>query len=99
MMNVLAYADDIALIVPSWTAMQYLIEVLEINMICNTDKTVRMIFKPCCKSKIVSQNFPSLIMSNAPLRFVVEFRYLGHILNNEFTDDDDIKREVQIIYL
>ena len=33
-------------------------------------------------------------MSNAPIRFVVQFRYIGHNLNNQFTDDDDIKREV-----
>ena len=51
MMNVLAYADDIALLSPSWAAMQYLIEVLDmnikdINMICNTDKTVCVIFNP-----------------------------------------------------
>ena len=57
-MNVLAYADDIALLSPSWAAMQYLIEVLdldmnikEINMICYTDKTVCVIFNPHCKSK------------------------------------------------
>jgi len=103
-MNVLAYADDIALLAPSWAAMQYLIEVLDvnikdINMICNTDKTVCMIFNPSCKSKIVSQNFPSLIMSNKPIRFVVEFRYLGHILNNKFTDDDDIKREIRNLFV
>ena len=58
MMDVLAYADDIALLAPSWAAMQYLIEVLDmnikdINMICNIDKTVCMIFNPRCKSKIV----------------------------------------------
>ena len=42
MMNVLAYADDIALLAPSWAAMQYLIDVLamiikDINKICNRD--------------------------------------------------------------
>ena len=34
-------------------------------------------------------------MSNTPIRFVVEFRYLGHTLNNKFTDDDDIKCEIR----
>ena len=58
-----------------------------------------MIFNPRCKSKIVSQNFPCLIMSNTPIRFVVEFRYLGHILNNKFTDDYDIKREIRNLFV
>jgi len=47
--NVLAYADDIVLLAPSWKALQQLLSVLEhhiadINMMCNINKTVCMIF-------------------------------------------------------
>jgi len=33
-------------------------------------------------------------MSNKHVQYVARFRYLGHILNNEFTDDDDIWHEI-----
>ena len=51
LINILAYADDIVLIAPSWRALQILINVLqsnakEINMTFNTDKSVAMIFAP-----------------------------------------------------
>ena len=104
MMNILAYADDIALLAPSWAAMQCLIEVLAVNigdidMICNIDKTVCMVFKPSCRNKIVSQHFPCFTMLNRLIQYVTQFRYLGHILNNEFADDDDIKREIRNLFV
>jgi len=35
-----------------------------------------------------------------PLQFVSQFRYLGHIINNEFKDDDDdIKREIHNLFM
>ena len=45
MVNILAYADDLVLLAPSWNAWQELIIILELNMNdidvpCNTDKTV-----------------------------------------------------------
>ena len=100
MLNILAYADDIVLLAPSWVAMQDLIDVLsvnieEIDMVCNVDKTVCMMFKRKCRSKIVSEQFPCFTLSNKRIQYVARFRYLGHILNNEFTDDDDIQREIR----
>jgi len=49
--NVLAYADDMVLLAPSWKGLQHLIDIfrqatLDIDMICNVDKTVCMIFSP-----------------------------------------------------
>lgn len=103
-MNILAYADDIVLLSPSWAAMQELIAVLvantiDIDMVCNIDKTVCMVCKPSCKNKIVLHNFPCFMLLNQPVKFVAQFRYLGHILNNEFTDDDDIKREIRNLFM
>jgi len=54
--NILAYADDVVLLAPSSWAMQYLINLLakcadEIDMLCNTDKTVCMIFPPKDRKK------------------------------------------------
>ena len=49
--NILAYADDLVLIAPSWRTLQTLISVLyahalEINMTLNTQTTVSMVFSP-----------------------------------------------------
>ena len=49
--NILAYADDIVLISPSWRALQELITILnanakKINMTFNIDQTAAMIFAP-----------------------------------------------------
>jgi len=70
MMNVLAYADNIILLAPSWTAMQTLLGVLDINIhlinsTCNrsTSKTVYMVFNPVCRQKVVCDKFPAFLLS------------------------------------
>jgi hypothetical protein len=104
MVNILAYADDLVLLAPSWDALQELIIILELNMNdidvqCNTDKTVCMVFNPKCRSRIVASYFPIILFDKQPLQFVSEFRYLGHIINNEFKDDNDIKREIRNLFM
>jgi hypothetical protein len=49
--NILAYADDIVLLAPSWAALQILIDVLQneatgLDMTINVGKTLCMMFKP-----------------------------------------------------
>jgi len=49
--NILAYADDIVVLAPSWHALQILLNVLHsqsilIDMRCNVNKAVCMMFKP-----------------------------------------------------
>jgi len=51
MVNILAYADDLVLLAPSWRALQQLLDKLhvtagDIHMCCNSKKTVCMIFQP-----------------------------------------------------
>ena len=86
-MNVFAYPDNIVLLAPSWCDMQTLIETLEsccvsLDLSCNVIKTVCMVFAPIDRSKIVSHCFPSFVLSCKPLKFVNDFRYLGHIISN-----------------
>ena len=50
-MNILAYADDLVLLAPSWHALQLLLDVLHvqsslIDLTYNVRKTVGMIFPP-----------------------------------------------------
>jgi len=52
-----------------------------------------------CRSKIAGTYFPNSLFNNQPLQFVSQFRYLGHIINNEFKDDDDIKWEIHNLFM
>jgi len=103
MVNILAYADDLVLLAPSWRALQQLLDKLQvkagdIDMCCNSKKTVCMIFSPKCRSKTVTYRFPNFTINNEQLSFVNEFKYLGHIINNSQLDDADIYRERIILY-
>ena len=77
--NLIAYADDMVILAPSWYALQALIQVLdmwctELDIKCNTKKTVCMIF-------------PNVILAGCALNFVSEFRYVGHVLNDNLNDE------------
>jgi len=102
--NVFAYADDIALLAPSWRAMQTLIDSMvtccvSLDLMCNVMKTVCMVFSPTDRTMIVSHCFPSFVLCGKPLKFVNEFRYLGHILMNNSRDDRDIQREMRNMFI
>lgn len=101
--NVLAYADDIVLLAPSWRALQCLLNVFwegiqTLDMTCNVSKSVCMIFNPRQHVKIVAKTFPLLNVGGSNLQFVTEFKYLGHIISNDFSDDKDIHRELRNMF-
>lgn len=101
--SLLAYADDIVLLAPSWRALQYLLGAVEvaginINMTFNTRKTVCMVFNPSDRGKIVAKTFPAFSLSNCSLVTVNQFKYLGHIIDNSFSDDSDINREIKTLF-
>jgi exonuclease III len=102
--NILAYADDIVLLAPSWRALQSLIDLLaiyalNIDMSCNANKTVCMVFKPKRRNMAVEFVFPQFTINNVALEFVSEFKYLGHMICNSFSDDVDIKREIRNLFM
>ena len=102
-LNLLAYADDMVLVAPSWFALQKLLVVLQdeassINMSFNTKKTVCMVFNPNQKCKVVAENFPRFILAGCELSFVDKFKYLGHIVENDLSDNSDINREIKCLY-
>ena len=102
--NILAYADDMVLLAPSWFALQHLIGILsmlaiEIDMSCNVLKTVCMVFNPTCKRKAVSCIYPEFILNGVCLKYVCEFKYLGHVVNNKLSDDEDVKREIRNMFI
>ena len=102
--NILAHADDIVLLARTWRALQHLISVLEacciqLDLTCNSKKTVCMVFTPCDKSRIVPDIFPNFVLCGQPLQtFVSEFQYLDHIIFNQHKDDSDIARQIRCMY-
>ena len=102
--NLLAYADDIVLLAPSWYGLQYLLKVIEsaasdVSMSFNTKKTVCMVFDPCNRRKIVCKSFPAFSLAGCNLTFVEHFKYLGHIIDNSTSDDSDINRELKCLFV
>ena len=101
--NVLAYADDLVLLAPSWNAMLQMLTVLHSefslrHMSCNLQKTVCMVFSPKNRARIVSNAFPLLAIGQSCINYVSKFKYLGHTINNGLTDDDDIGREIRSMF-
>jgi len=50
-----------------------------------------MVFPPKDETKIISKTFPALKLNGKELQFVVEFKYLGHILLHNMSDNVDIE--------
>ena len=74
MVSILAYADDLVILAPCWNALQELILILELNMNdidvqCNTDNTVCMVFNPKCRSRIVASYLPNILFNPHNLTF------------------------------
>jgi len=59
-----------------------------------------MIFKPKNWDRRISADFPCFSLDhNCKLKFVSQFRYLGHVINDNLKDDDDIKREIKKLFV
>ena len=58
-----------------------------------------MSYAPKNRSNIVSHSFPDFTLDGMKLKSVSSFRYLGHILQNNECDDDDIAREIRNLFV
>jgi hypothetical protein len=95
MLNILAYADDIVIMSPSWRGLQCLLDIVSahicnIDMVANPNKSVCMVYVPKQRNKFVCDSFPLLQLGGAHLQYVNNFKYLGHRLVNDGNDDFDI---------
>ena len=104
-MNLFAYADGIVLLAPSWRGLQSLLRMLEkaaadLSMSFNTVKTVCMVFDPKDSKKLLHKSivFPQFMLGGRQLSFVKEFKYLGNIIDDSLSDDNDIKREIRCLF-
>jgi len=58
----------------------------------NFKKTMCMVFTPKRRDKIVSCSFPVFTIGGISLQYVSQFKYLGHVISDNFSDDADITR-------
>jgi len=87
--NHLMYADDLALIVPSISGLQDLVNIcakfgLSHDINFNVRKSAVMQFRSKLLHKV---SLPSVFLNNDELKLVHTFKYLGHILTADLTDD------------
>ena len=98
LINHFCYADDTALIAPSFKCLQYLVNICEefgkeYNVIFNIVKTKFMIFKP----KFFKDVNPSLFFNNEKVEAVDSFCYLGVNISKDLKDDQEMKVQIRNI--
>lgn len=93
--NNLSYADDMVLLSPSIRALQTLISICQEyaethGLKYNVKKSELMVFKP--RSKTYT-SLPDVSLYGTPLLRVSKFKYLGHWVTEDLSDNCDIERE------
>jgi len=48
---------------------------------------------------IISHSFPVFTIGGISLQYVSQFKYLGHVISDNFTDDADIKQEISNMFM
>ena len=91
-LNNLSWADDLVVMAPSAVALSEMLQLCDKFaedhlMTFNTKKTKCMLFN-CSKSPV--STFPIIKLSGKELDFVHDFKYLGHIISSDMSDNKDI---------
>jgi hypothetical protein len=93
--NNISYADDMALLGPSINSIKKLVELCEDyaqrhGLKYNAAKSEVLIFRA---RKYNVSTMPRIMLGGVPLNVVNKFKYLGHMLNVDLSDDLDVERE------
>lgn len=103
-LGALAYADDITLIAPTPTAMRTLLRICdefanEYFVTFNAKKTKCIYYSNLhCTPDDRVQLKPSFFINSNAIEYVQNWAHLGHILNTELDDKDDIEhRRIQTV--
>ena len=99
--NHIIYADDICLISPSFSGMQKLLDICgnvgtHLSIKFNPIKSVSMVFLPKRYKKIMPEF--DLILHGTRLIFVKSTTYLGHVISNDLSDENDMLKTRRSIY-
>lgn len=100
LLNHLFFADDLVIIAPSLKALQKLVDTcnctgMELDIKFNELKTMCMVFRV---RKYNNYDFEPIMLNGKPLQYCKSFRYLGHIVNDNLNDNEDIMRQTSSIY-
>lgn len=92
--NNLSYADDMVLLSPSVNGIRQLINICEKyatrhHLTYNVKKTEVMIFKHKKGPDVILP----ISLCGTVLKIVTKFKYLGHIVTENLSDDDDMERQ------
>ena len=96
----LSYADDMVLVAPSKKALQKLLDVcsayaLEFDILYSTDKSYCMI---CWPRRFLYKFDPHFYLQGDLLEFKNIYKYLGVLITDSMTDDDEIRKRMRNIY-
>ena len=100
--NHLSYADDMVLCSPDAKSMNRLLEICQSFasqhfITYSPTKTEAMLIRP----RRGMREFipPKLYIGSNEIEYVESFKYLGHIIANDLSDDLDIEREIRNLYI
>lgn len=93
--NNISYADDMVLLSPSISALRKLVGICESyarahGLKYNAKKSELMVFKAGTK---YYNNVPPVLLDGTTLNRVSQFKYLGHWVTEDLTDNMDLERE------
>ena len=96
-LNNFAYADDLAIVCPSASGLNDLLRLCEEfarrhYIQFSTSKSVCM---NVCPNSCRLGTQPDVYLCGSVLEYVQKFTYLGHVITDDFSDDDDIKKETR----
>lgn len=94
-LNNFSYADDLAIIAPTARALNGMLVICsefarENHIEFSASKSVVLVIVP---PAVNISNKPNIFLGRNVLSYVEEFKYLGHIISQDLTDDADIDRE------
>jgi hypothetical protein len=98
--NHVFYADDLCLMAPSPSGLQTLIDLcyeysITTDIMFNPQKSVCLIFKP----KLYKLHCPEVFLNGEKLKYASSVKYLGILFNETMCDDDDILRQLRLLYI
>ena len=94
------YADDLCVFSPSVAGLRKLTDCCAeygnmFDITYNANKSFCMVIDNKPRDK---KNIHAVVINNHTLPYTEKCKYLGHIINNNLTDDDDIARQIRCIY-
>ena len=101
LINHLMYANDLAIVSPSSAGFQELLNIcsnygVNFDVNYNAKKSSVMI---CRVKGDTGLTFPSFYLSGQVLPVCSKTKYLGHIITDDLTDDDDMYRQRRMLYM